>query len=279
MPAATSTSEPSAAEAVNPSPRLGLALGGGVARAPAHLGALAVLETAGVPIACVAGSSAGAIVGAIFCAGVTLARTQELVGTFNWWRIARPVWPRTGFVSFDRLETWLADLIGDIGFADLRLPFAVVATDLETGEPVILRDGPVARAVHASCAVPSFVEPVAVAGRLLGDGGVSNNLPVDATRALGATYVVGVDLFRPSLRRSWGPLAFGVAALENLVRRSGGGIEAADFLICPDLAGESYFRFQRRLALVEIGARAAEAQLPEIWAALGVMAPGTASKP
>jgi NTE family protein len=261
MPAATLTS--------SLGPRIGLALSGGVARGPAHLGALATLEAAGLPITCVAGTSAGAIVGAIYCAGVTLAKAQELVGSFNWWRIARPVWPRTGFVSFTRLEQWLTAMIGAVTFADLRMPFAVVATDLETGEPVRLQEGLVARAVHASCAVPGFVEPVVVDGRLLGDGGVSNNLPVNAAQALGATYVVGIDLFRPMLRRHWGPLGFGVVALENYIRRSGGGIEAADCLICPELAGESYFRFHRREELVKLGAQAAQAQLPTISAATG----------
>jgi NTE family protein len=268
MPGATSNSSV---------PSLGLALSGGVARGPAHLGVLAVLEAARLPVACVAGASAGAIVGAIYCAGDSLAKAQELVGSFNWWRIARPVWPRTGFVSFARLERWLTALIGDLTFADLRRPFAVVATDLETGEPVTLRDGSVARAVHASCAVPGFVEPVNIEGRLLGDGGVSNNLPVDAARALGAGCVVGVDLFRPLLRRRWGPFGFGVFALENYIRRSGGGIGTADYLICPELAGESYFRFHRRKELVEIGARAAQVALPHIWAAL--RAPDAAGYP
>jgi NTE family protein len=279
MPAATSISSAAPPAAAAVTPRLGLALSGAVARGPAHLGVLATLEAAGVPIACVSGSSAGAIVGAIYCAGVSLARAQELVATFNWWRIARPVWPRTGLVSFARLERWLTGLIGDVTFAELRLPFAVAATDLETGEPVTIREGRVAGAVHASCAVPGVVEPVALDGRLLGDGGISNNLPVDAARALGADYVVGVDLFRPHLRRGLGPLGFAALALENFIRRSGGGITTADCLICPELAGESYFRFGRRQALVQIGAHAAEAQLPAIRAALKAPAPTAGSQP
>jgi hypothetical protein len=88
-----------------------------------------------------------------------------------------------------------------------------------------------------------------------------------------------VDLFRPLLRRRWGPLGFGVFALENFIRRSGGGIGTADYLICPELAGESYFRFHRRNELVALGARAAEAALPRIWEALGSDGAGSSGIP
>ncbi len=257
----------------DPPVRLGLALSGGVARGTAHLGVLKALHAAEVPVACVSGSSAGAIAGAIYCAGASLAEVEADLATFNWWRIARPVWPRRGLMSFARLEDWLTSLIGPLTFADLPLPLAIVATDLETGEPVILREGPVARAVHASCAVPGWVEPVQWDGRWLGDGGISNNLPVKAARALGAEVVAGVDLFRPKLRLSWGALGFGAAALEHMVRRSGGGLEAADILICPELAGAGYFRFNKREALIALGAAATQAALPAIRAALRQVVP------
>jgi NTE family protein len=248
--------------------RLGLALSGGVARGPAHLGVLKALHAAQVPVACVSGSSAGAIAGAIYCAGASLAEVEADLATFNWGRIARPVWPRRGLISFARLEGWLTSVIGPLRFTDLHTPLAIVATDLESGEPVTLREGLVAAAVHASCAVPGWVEPVQWDGRWLGDGGISNNLPVQAARTLGADVVAGVDLFVPKLRTAWGALGFGAVAMEHMVRRSGGGLQAADILICPDLAGESYFRFNKRERLIALGATAAEAALPAIQAAL-----------
>ena len=262
MMAATWSSEPPAQV------RLGLALGGGVARAPAHIGVLKTMRTAGLPVACVSGSSAGAIAGAIFCSGAPLDQIEALIASFNWWRIARPVWPRRGLVSFDRLEGWLTSIIGDVQFGDLAVPLAVVATDLETGQPVTLCAGPVARAVHASCAVPGLVTPVAWGGRWLGDGGVSSNLPVQAARTLGADRVAAVDLFQPKLRTVWGALGFGLVALEHLVRNSGGGPAAADVVICPDLAGASYFRFNQRERMVSLGAAATQAALPAIRALL-----------
>jgi NTE family protein len=109
----------------------------------------------------------------------------------------------------------------------LKIPFAVVVTDLLSGEPVLLKEGRVATAVHASCAVPGFVEPVERDGRLLGDGGVACNLPGKQVRALGADYVIGVDLMQPHLRRRMGPFRFGAMALETLIQRSG-GLESID---------------------------------------------------
>ncbi len=251
------------------SKKIGLALSGGVMRGPVHVGVLAVLEREGIPIDVVSGASAGSIVGALYCAGMKIEHMQELGSAVSWRSLARPVISNKGFFSFEKLETWLIDLITDLHFCDLnRQPLAVVATDLEKGAPVVITEGPVAPAVRASCSVPGIIVPAEIDGKLLGDGGVSNNLPVSAAKSLGAEYVIGVDLFIPAVRRFLGPLGFGFAALETLVRRSGGGGDAADCLIAPDLAGKSYIT-PNKVELMELGKQAAEAKLPEIWAALG----------
>jgi NTE family protein len=247
---------------------IGLALSGGISRGPAHVGVLNALVQAGIPIECVAGVSAGSIVGAAFCAGVPLERMNELALEIGWRRIAQPVWPRRGFLTFKKLERVLVDLIGDVEFRQLKIPFAVVATDLLTGEPVVLKEGRVATAVHASCAVPGFVEPVERDGLLLGDGGVSYNLPGKQARALGADYVIGVDLMQPHLRRRWGPFRFGAMALETLIQRSGGGPESVDWLIQPQLAGFNSLDFGRARYLIECGEFAARQQYDALLAAL-----------
>jgi NTE family protein len=251
-------------------PRVGLALSGGIARGPAHLGVLEVLDRAGIPIDCVAGVSAGSLVAALYCAGLSVYDIYARLSDVSWRLLAQPVWPRRGLVSFDKLERWVAGLIGDVQFADLRRPLAIVATDLETLEPVTVCAGPVARAVHASCAVPGLVAPVEIEGRRCGDGGASNNLPVRAARALGAEFVIAVDLFGPGARRPLGPLTVGLAVLENYVRRAGGGQDDADCMIVPDLSRASYVSFSHRSELIAIamGVRAAEAALPELQAAL-----------
>ena len=213
--------------------RLGLALSGGIARGPAHVGVLSVLEREGVPIDCVAGVSAGSLVGALHCAGLTADELNDFLPEVGWHLLARPAWPGRGFVSFEALEDWLIDLIGDLYFSQLGRPLAVVATDLETSAPVTFTEGRLARIVHASCAVPGLVAPVMIDGRAYGGGGASNNLPAAAARGLGAEVVVGVDLFGPGAIAARSPLTTGLAVLENFVRHSGGGLQAVDCLISP----------------------------------------------
>ncbi len=248
--------------------RVGLALSGAVARGSAHIGVLRVLERAGVPIDVIAGTSAGSLAGALYCAGITPDQMEARLAHLGWSQIVSLVFPRRGFISFKKLERWLIAEIGDLTFAELQRPLAAVATDLEKGEPVILCKGPVARAVHASSAVPGFVEPVEIEGRLLSDGGVTANLPVAAARVLGADYVIGVDLFAHHIRKGLGPLGYGFAAVEALVRNSGGGAQSADCLITPEMAGSHYLNFGPYKQSIAKGEAAALAALPAIRAAL-----------
>lgn len=251
---------------------IGLALGGGVARGVAHLGVLSVLAREDIPIGCVAGTSAGSLVGALYCAGLGLADIPKILDSFGWRAIARPVLSRRGLLSFAPMERWLAEKIGDVTFADLCRPFAVVAADLLTGQPVVIREGPVAPAVRASCSMPGLVVPIDIAGRTLVDGSIANSVPAAAVRALGADYVIGVNLFDLGAHRPRGLLSIALASLEHLLRYSGGGLEACDCLITPQLAGKSYASFGRRDQIAALGARAAEAQLPAMRQALATLA-------
>lgn len=254
--------------------KVGLALGGGVAHGLAHVGVLLALERAGVPIDCVAGTSAGALIGAFWAAGWPAEQIHHEALNLGWRHLARPAWPgRGGLISFYRLECYLIRKLGDLTFADLPRCFAAVATDLLSGESVAVTSGRVAAAVHASAAVPGVVVPVEIDGRLLGDGGVSNNLPVTVARALGAEYVIGVSVLGLHLRRARGALGRGLAAIESAVRWAGGGLRLADCLVEPDIAGYSYIRFRHRHELIALGQAAAEARLPEIKAALGLDSP------
>jgi NTE family protein len=241
--------------------RVGLALGGGVIRGLAHAGVVSVLEKEGIPIHCVAGTSAGAIIGALYAAGLSAQAIREIALGIKWWHIARPVLPVRGLISFAPLERWLARIIGDIDISELRLPFAAVATDLERGEPYVFRNGRLAQAVRASCSVPGLVVPVTLDGHTLCDGGVSNNVPVDVARALGADFVIAVNLFDPFFPRPRNMFSFGFAAVETMVRRAGGGVDAADCLISPDLVGQSYVRMSKKLDLITRGEIATQAQI------------------
>jgi NTE family protein len=234
----------------------------------AHLGVLDVLEREGVPIDFVAGTSAGSFVGATHCAGVSVAEIKEQAKALHWWDFARPVWPSRGIVSFDPLERWLVRMLGDLTFADLKTPFTAVAVDLDTGEPVYLNEGRLAPAVRASCSVPGFVTPLEMDGQLLGDGSLAETVPVGVLRAMGADYVIGVDIFASSIRPRWGPFGMGFTAIEILVRRAGGGIKTADCLIAPKLGGETYIRFSQKERLYQLGKEAAEEKISSILQAI-----------
>lgn len=255
--------------------KVGLALSGGVARGPVHVGVLTVLAREGIPIDCVAGSSAGSLVGSAYCAGLSIKDIRYLATHAGWRNVVTPTWPRRGLVSFARMEPFIEEVIGipNLDIRDLAVPFAAVATDVERGERVILREGRLATAVRASCSVPGLVTPVEINGRLLVDGGVSDNIPVDAVRMMGAKYVIAVDLFVPGLHR-FGPLGMGATALETLVRQAGGGYRGADCLIVPELSGRSYLRFSNAAEYIALGEAAARKMLPVIERDLAALAVG-----
>lgn len=177
-------------------PVLGLALSGGNVRGVAHIGVLAVLEEAGIRPDLVAGTSAGSLVGAFYCAGWDSARLLQEIRNFSWREVARPRLPDPmGLLDSEMIEEWITRRLGDIRFENLDIPFAAVATDLVSGERVVLREGPVAPAVRASCAIPGLFSPyVTPDGRILVDGGVVDNLPVRAAREMGAEAVLAVNV-------------------------------------------------------------------------------------
>ena len=249
--------------------RVGLALGGGVARGFAHIGVLMALEEARIKVEVVTGTSVGSIVGAFVAAGYTCAELREVTRYLSWTGMAHVAWPgRGGLISFYKLEQFMRRQLNDPLFSDLKLPFAAVATDLVTGNPVVLSEGSVARACHASSAVPGVVVPVEIDGKILSDGGVSDNLPIRTTRALGADYVIGVNILGRYWSRARNPLARGIAALENAVRWAGGGLLLADLLIEPDISDVSYQSFSKAQYMIDQGRRAADAELPKLLEAL-----------
>jgi NTE family protein len=251
--------------------KIGLALGGGVTRGAAHVGVLTVLEREQIPIACVTGASAGALVGALYCGGLGPQAIEKAMERFGWRHLARLAFSRRGLVSFEPLERWLISMIGDVTFAELRRPLAVVATDLLTGLPRVLCEGRVAPAVRASCSVPGVVVPLELDGQLLVDGCIADTVPVSAARALGADYVVGVDIFGAVQPRPRNLVAMAFGALEHLLRRAGGGYLQADCLISPQLNSIGYVGFKRTRETAERGAQAAEAALPRLRGALAAL--------
>ena len=187
--------------------KIGLALGGGGARGLAHIGVLKVLVRESIPIHIVAGTSMGGVIGALFAAGIpmseievvalSLRKLPQIVKLVDLRLIGR------GFIKGARIYRYLASALGeDLTFADLKIPLALVAVDLETGCEVTLWQGKVVDAVRATLSVPGVFEPVRRDEMLLTDGGILNNVPVDTVRKMGARKVIAVDVlpdFHPNI--------------------------------------------------------------------------------
>src|SRR5438105_396925 len=178
------------------SPRVGVALSGGAARGMAHIGVLRALEENAIPIDAIAGASAGALVGGLYAAGLSIAQLEAMARKFRWRHMGRVGFSRLGLQSNAPMEKFLRATLPITRFEDLRIPFAALATDLRNGTVVVLRDkGELPFAIRASVCLPAFYVPVRdPEGRLLVDGGLVANLPISYTRDLGADIVIAVDV-------------------------------------------------------------------------------------
>jgi NTE family protein len=177
--------------------RFGLALGSGGARGSAHVGVLKVLEENGLAPDIIAGTSMGAEVGGAYAAGASIediAAVWREMSTARFMRAILPTVPWSGWSSGREVPRTMHRLVGDPRIEDLATPFAAVATDLSTGLPYTITRGPLALAVRASVSIPGLFTPVWIDGHLLIDGGVSDPLPVDVARRLGADVVAAVDV-------------------------------------------------------------------------------------
>jgi NTE family protein len=176
-------------------PSVGLALSGGVARGNAHVGVLRVLEENNIPVDYIAGTSAGSLVAAAYAAGMSVDEIANIGQNMRWRDIGRVTLSRLGVQSNARMEEFARARLPVKRFEDLRIPLAIVATDLKTGSAVILTEGDVAFAIRASCALPGWYVPVTDEhGRQLVDGGLVANIPTAAVRGLGADIVIAVDV-------------------------------------------------------------------------------------
>jgi NTE family protein len=178
-------------------PTIGLALSSGGARGSAHLGVLRVLEENGIVPDVMAGSSMGAYVGAAYASGTCFDDLEAAWRSTSVLRAAKtllPTVPWSGWTSGGEIVRTLRRTFGDRRIQDLDRPFAVVATDLESGMPYVITEGSLVDAVRASLSVPGLFTPVWLDDHLLIDGGVSNPLPLDVVRAMGADIVIAVDV-------------------------------------------------------------------------------------
>lgn len=250
-------------------PKVGLALSGGAVRGAAHCGVLAVLDEHGIRIDVIAGTSAGAMAGAAYAAGMKPEEMADALAELSWPRMVRPVRPaRRALFSASPFGEMLADRIGEVTFADLDPTFVAVACDVLTGERVLLSEGDVVTAVLASLAIPGLFTPVEHGDRLLIDGGTVANYPVDVPPEFGATVVIGVDVgMQPQPEPPRNPVDMLLAAAEISARAA--GRMHADVDIVPDVSEFSSFSFKAVPDLYRRGRQAAEEAMPAIEGLLG----------
>jgi NTE family protein len=305
LAAAASPEEPA------PRPRVALALSGGGARGIAHIGALRALEEAGIPVDAIAANSMGAVVGSVYASGRSAAELEQIVRSLDWaslfsGRPDRRVLPvdrrvdryaSTAGVKFDwkkvhlpaglladrRVNRFLIETLSPAGFAAggdfdrLAIRFRAVAGDLGSGEPVVLAQGDLARAVRASMSIPVVFPPVEWGDRKLVDGLIVDNVPIDVARSFGAAVVVAVDISTPPLDPGDYESALGVASqvTDRLARRRYQDFAAeADVLVRPDLCRHSAADYSGFDELIASGYEATRKSLPAIrekLAAAGVL--------
>lgn len=251
-------------------PRLGLALSGGAARGLAHVGVLKVFAEHDIRVDCVAGTSAGALVGGALAAGMSAEEIEEVGRSLRWRDFGRMTLSRLGVQSNASLEEYVRARFPVTRFEELPIPFAAVATDLLTGARVVMRDeGDVALAIRASCAIPGWYVPVTDSqGRQLVDGGLVANLPVSVVRALGAEVVVAVDVNSEGAKFMGAPASVIGVLLQSMLVVQRVSVEhqrqLADLCISPAVGHLRWDELARAAEFIEAGFEAARTAIPAI---------------
>ncbi|HET9228185.1 MAG TPA: patatin-like phospholipase family protein [Thermoanaerobaculia bacterium] len=281
-------------------PKIGLALAGGGAKGAAHIGVLKVLEEHHIPVDYIAGTSMGSIIGGLYAAGMSADELREVLLGIDW-TDALSDSPRRQDLNFRRKEEktrYPFDLEGGVrkgglrfpsglrtgqklglllqqltlraggtyDFDDLPIPFRAVATDIRTGDPVVLGHGSLATALRASMAIPAVFTAVELDGLTLVDGGISNNVPVDVVRAMGADIVIAVDLRDPEPEKEIASYLQVAAQLTRFLTQKNmeAQLAKADLVIRPDVTGYNTMGFDKVAEICELGSRQALSQSAEL---------------
>ncbi len=290
--------------AANARPKVGLVLGGGGAAGVAHVGVLKVLEENNIPIDMIAGNSMGAIVGGLYASGMSADELEKTVNTLEWPDLFEDSQPRkeqrfhqkeansgffssfelglkdgklkspSGLVTGQKLMFELRSLFTPVNhiqnFDQLPIPFRAVATDIETGKAIVLKKGNLAQSVRASMAIPGIFSPVKIDGRLLVDGFVSNNVPVDIGRQMGADIliVVNIPTFLEKQAELDSAVSVGLQAMRLMMLKTTQPqlekMQPQDILIEPGIKDIGNLDFDRVGETIPLGERAAREQLDRL---------------
>lgn len=246
--------------------KIGLALGGGAVLGAAHIGVLKAMYEMKIPIHFISGTSIGAFISAFYSFGKSWEEIESYTKDFNWLDLTGLSIPKLGFFSNNKLGVVIKESLGDVNIEDAEIPFAMVATDITSGEKVLFFKGDVETAVMASTCIPGIFIPVEIDDRLLVDGGIVENVPVSPLREMGADFIISVDL------NAEHPYKKPKNIVEVMLRSFDFTLKAAtqlqteevDIQIKPDLSGFNMVDMSQADELIQVGYEEAKKALKKI---------------
>jgi len=249
-------------------PRVGLALGGGAARGFAHIGVIQVLEENALRPDLVVGTSAGSLVAALYASGKSGAELAALADAMDETAFADWSYPGRGLIRGEALARWVREQTGGRPIEGMKLPLGIVATDLDSGQPILFQRGDTGVAVRASSAVPAVFQPVRIGAREYVDGGLVAPVPVRFARQMGAEIVIAVDISAAPEGNPTGDAMRMLLQTFAIMGRSINALELrdADVVLRPDLAGFGSADFANRKRSIQAGREATLAHLGELRA-------------
>ncbi|HVT34176.1 MAG TPA: patatin-like phospholipase family protein [Nevskiaceae bacterium] len=257
---------PAPPPAPRPPPKIALVLGGGAARGFAHIGVIKMLDALEIKPDLIVGTSAGSVAGALYAAGYDGFRLQEMAFDLDQSMVADWSVFGKGLIKGQALEDYVNRAVGNKGIEQLKKPFACVATQLRTGQPILFQRGNVGTAVRASSSVPGIFEPVLINGEEYVDGGLVSPVPVKYARQLGADFIIAVDVSSPPGREEADSKIAVLLKTFTIMGQSirDAEITQADVVITPKLDQIASTDFESKHKAILAGERAALAAIPQI---------------
>ncbi|MBW8760199.1 MAG: patatin-like phospholipase family protein [Burkholderiales bacterium] len=258
-------------------PRVALALGGGAARGFAHIGVIEVLEENGIRPDIVTGTSAGSLVAALYASGHTGKELESIAINMDESALTDWSFPGRGLIRGEALAHYVRESTGNKPLEQMKIPLGIVATDLDSGRPIVFRRGDIGTAVRASSAVPAVFQPVRIGTHEYVDGGLASPVPVRAARDMGADVIIAVDISQLPDGGATGDALHMLLQTFSIMSRSINELELkeAEVALHPRLVGVAGTDFTLRKKNIEAGREAALAMLPLIRAKVSTPVPLT----
>jgi NTE family protein len=253
-------------------PKIGLALGSGAARGLAHIGVMKILEKNNIPIDFIAGSSIGALVGGLYVSGLSIEKIERLaldMTNRDMFSLVDPYFlpTKNGLIKGERIKVFIDNQIRVKNIEDCRIPFSATATDIKTGEIVVLDKGNLVDAIRASISMPLVFQPVEMDGKILVDGGVAASVPVEIVKKMGADIVIAVNLDNHYYNEDWAPGWFDIAQDSmNIMRHylSHYESQSADIVLNLDLGSNKWYDFVNGQDKILAGEKVMEEKIPRL---------------